>query len=217
MAGRGQGRSRGPGGACRVPRAEGGRAAQRAGMLRERPVQIRLLPEGEALGARGQRRAGRAAATREGAGNPTTGFTLSLGQGDPSCGHRSPRSPEALSPRPLAVPGPNMDNLRAQFSCLPTSEQLRFWPRPARRARPSFPTVFLRSSVLSPGRSSTRLITPLVPLLMSGKRCGFPLQKGAVVLLGWKVQAFKRAKTSALFSPASDQPPGSTFVTLHTC
>lgn len=54
------------------------------------------------------------------------------GQGNPSCGRRRPRSPGALSPRPRAAPGPNMYSSRAHFGCLSTSQQLRFWPRPAR-------------------------------------------------------------------------------------
>lgn len=72
--GRGQGRGRGQGGACPVPRAQGGSAAQRAGMLRERRVQIRLLRLREGEGTK---------ATREGAGSPTTGFALSPGPGNP--------------------------------------------------------------------------------------------------------------------------------------
>lgn len=71
-----------------------------------------------------------------GGGEPHHGLRTLAWPGQPSCGRRSPRCPEALSPRPLVAPGPNMGNLRAQFSCLSTSGQRRFWPRRARRAPP---------------------------------------------------------------------------------
>lgn len=109
-----------------------------------------------------------------GAGNLTAGITLSPGPGNPSCGRRSPRFPEASSPRPPAASGPNMDNIRAQFGCLSTSEQLCFWLRAARRA-PFPPRASAAAESRLQGLESACLFAH------QRKRCGFPLQKGAVV------------------------------------
>lgn len=168
---------------------------------------IGLLQEGETgRGARGRRRASRAVATREGAGNPTAGMTLSPVRGNPSCGRRSPRFPEASSPRPQAASGPNMDNmlpfhLRAILPLAPSCE-----------ARPFFPTSF-RCSRVPPSGARIRL-----SLCSPAEKMRFPTSQRGRRRSDWKVWAFKGAKTCALFSPLSEQPPGrGRFVTLHTC